>query len=108
MGLIGTVVMALIISQSGKRRNGDRDTPFKIGQLGLVRFFQNRNAKIVDIVMFVSIGCIVIAHICTDNLYLFFSFLALFAFSFGMHCVLNGKNYNLSQTKRIGAKKTHD
>ena len=93
IGLIGTVAVAVMINNARKRsdRLGKKRPEMK--QLGLISFFKNREAKIADIVMFVSIICFIVTRICTDNIYWLFIFLASFVFSFGMHCMLNGKNY---------------
>ncbi len=93
IGLIGTVYTTLKINRARKRSHRRRNKEPEAKQLGLISFFKNREAVIADITMFTSIFCFIIARFCSDNLYLMFIFLALFIFSFGMHCMLNGKNY---------------
>ena len=93
IGLVGTIVMAIKIDKTRKRSGKLRDKKSKVKQIGLLSFFKNKEAKIADIAMFASIICFIVARICTDNLYWLFTFLATFVFSFGMHCMLNGKNY---------------
>lgn len=93
IGLIGTIAMAVKINNAIKRSYRFRDKRPEVKQLGLISFFKNREAKIADIAMFVSIVCFIVTRICTDNIYWLFIFLATFVFSFGMHCMLNGKNY---------------
>ena len=93
IGLIGTITMAVKINYSRKKSYRFEDKPLKVKQLGLISFFKNKEAKVADIAMFASCICFIVTRICTDNLYWLFIFLALFVFSFGMHCMLNGKNY---------------
>ena len=93
IGIAGTIYMALRINNC--RRNSYRfnEQVGNMRQLGLIHFFQNTESKIIDIAMFVSIICFIIAKICTSEILLSFIFLALFVFTFGMHCMLNGINY---------------
>ncbi len=90
-GSIGTVVSALKFNKAVKKIDKPKDK--KKNQLGLICFFKNKEAKIADIAMFISIICFIVVKICRGNLYLQFVLLAMFVFSFGMHCMLNGKNY---------------
>lgn len=93
IGLLGTTTMAVKIINSRKRSYRFKDKHPEVKQLGLISFFKNKEAVIADIAMFVSIVCFIVTRICTDNIYWLFIFLALFVFSFGMHCILNGKSY---------------
>lgn len=93
VGLIGTLMMVLKINKARKQSYLIRDKKSGAKQFGLICFFQNKEAKIADIAMFVVIICFIITKIFTDSFYWLFIFLALFVFSFGMHCMLNGKNY---------------
>ena len=92
-GLIGTITMAVKINNARKRSHRFRESHSKLKQLGMISFFKNKEAKITDVTMFVALICFIITRIYADKLYWSFSFLALFVFSFGMHCMLNGINY---------------
>ena len=103
VGLIGTVFVAININNSRKRSYVFKYRYYDAKQFGLISFFKNKEAKIADITMFASIICLIITRIFVDNIYWMFIFLALFVFSFGMHCMLNGKNYvYLKQKVRRG------
>lgn len=58
---------------------------------GILRLFSNPAAKCADIVSVVSLVLLVILSFITDN-FANYILLAVFAFSFQMHCVLNGEN----------------
>lgn len=92
-GLIGTVTMAVKINNARKRNHRFKEKYGDLKQCGVVSFFKNKEAKIADITMFASIICFIITKIFADGLYWPFACLALFVFSFGMHCMLNGINY---------------
>lgn len=99
IGIIGTVVMAFRINRSRKISYRFNEQYGNLKQFGLIHFFQNQEAVIIDIGMFVSIIAFIIAKICTRNLIVSFIFLALFVFTFGMHCMLNGINYRYLKYK---------
>ena len=60
---------------------------------GMFRFFSNMPAKIVDILMMVSLVLLVCFIAFFSENYLIYIFLSTTIFSFFMHCVLNGENY---------------
>lgn len=93
IGLIGTIFMAVKINNSRKKsyRFNERFGDHK--QLGVIHFLQNTEAIIADIAMFVSIVAFIIAKIWISEISVSFILLAVFIFSFGMHCMLNGINY---------------
>ena len=99
LGLIGTVYMALKINSCRKNSYRFNEQIGNLKQFGLIHFFQNREAQIMDVVMFVSIIGFIIAKICINELLLSFILLALFVFAFGMHCMLNGINYRYLKYK---------
>lgn len=92
-GLLGTITTAVIINMFRKKNCKYKSKHHELNQIGLISFFKNKPAIVADVVMFVSIVCFIVAKIWIDNLYLLFICLAIFVFSFGMHCMLNGKNY---------------
>lgn len=85
--------MFLKINKSRKADRTFRSTHPEMWQPGLICFFKNKNAKIADCVMFGAVIGVAVTGIFFNNLYVLHIFLALFVFSFGMHCMLNGKNY---------------
>ncbi len=93
IALLSTIRMAININNS-RRRNAAFNTKYKgLKKLALIHFFQNKKAFIMDSVMFVSLIAFVIIRFITDSLVIQFLFVSMFAFSFGMHCMLNGINY---------------
>lgn len=93
VGMIGTIYMTIKINRSRKSSSRFNEQFGDQKQFGLIRFFQNTEAMIADIIMIVSMIGIVIAEICACPLLVTFVFLAVFVFTFGMHCMLNGINY---------------
>lgn len=93
IGLIGTSFMVLIINQSCKASVRFNELYGDKKQFGIIHFFQNMEAKIMDVLMFVSLFTIIIAKVCNAELQLIYIIFAVFVFSFGMHCMLNGLNY---------------
>lgn len=93
IGLVGVVYMLLKINR--KRRDNYRfnESFNNQKQLGIIHFFQNTEALITDVIMFMSLVGFVITKIFSSNLYISFIISAVFIFSFGMHCMLNGTNY---------------
>lgn len=92
-------IIIAIVAQSvlaGRRRawyrthQGEKQ---KIKQsIGVWSFFQNAYASIVDIAAILSlIGLIVAMFVTKGTGYICYVLVALFVFSFSMHCVLNGK-----------------
>lgn len=101
--LIGTGIMfwlslasaySLMIFVDVKRRNFlKQNKKAKKKRLpGIIRFFSNPAAKCADIASAVSLLLLIIFSFLTES-YFNYILLALFAFSFQMHCVLNGENY---------------
>lgn len=77
------------LQERGYRIRGIRHSP-----IGVFSFFKNKEAAVIDIVLFisaVSVGIISWTHISL-SLVILFSISLLF-FSFNMHCILNGRNY---------------
>lgn len=75
-------------------------------RLGLIHFWQNPRAKIADIIMIVSVvafvGWMIWKNGTTE---VAFFLLAIFLFSFGMHCLLNGAGYLYIQYDAGGKEK---
>lgn len=100
VGIIGTLVTAMAFNRCGKRARADAQTANTGKRCGLIRFFQNKEASIADIGMLICLVGFILAELCEGMLFLAFVFLALFVFSFGMHCVLNGINYRYMKNKK--------
>ena len=47
----------------------------------------------MDAIMFASLLAFIVARFLTWNTVVQFLFVSMFAFSFGIHCMLNGINY---------------
>ena len=93
IGLIGTIFMALKINRSRKGSYRFNELFGNRKQLGLIHFFQNTEAMIMDVTMVISLIVLIIARLCSANLQIIYVIIAVFVFSFGMHCMLNGMNY---------------
>lgn len=94
IGLVGTICMALYITYLRKRSKEFAERISNNTKLGIIHFFQNKPAIISDVLLFVSLIGFAIVRILSSTTILSFLFLSLFIFSFGMHCMLNGSNYN--------------
>lgn len=92
-GILGTVFMAFRINHCRKKNDSFKQMYPNLKRLGFIHFFQNKPAIIFDITMFISIIGFILTKIFVEELILPFAFLALFVFSFGMHCMLNGIGY---------------
>lgn len=63
-------------------------------QNGLLSFGANRYAFIVDCMLLICILCLIAAFLLTRGTSIFcYIFISLTAFSFCMHCILNGRIY---------------
>lgn len=93
LGLMGTLTMALVINRNRKIDKKFKKEFPKLKQLGIIHFFQNKYACIADVAMFISLVGFLISELWINVLFVSFFFLAVFVFSFGMHCMLNGINY---------------
>lgn len=93
IGFIGTIVMTVRINLNRKTSYRFHEVYGNKKQFGLIHFFQNGEALIVDVIMFISIAALIIVEICNANLQIISIIIAVFVFSFGMHCMLNGMNY---------------
>ena len=79
-------------------------------RIGLMSFFKNKYAVVIDILMFVSFCLLLMIFIVTDGKY-YDSYVAItiFLFLFFMHCIFNGKLFfyicALNKTIKNNAKK---
>lgn len=93
IGLLGTIAMAVHITLSRRRSKGFEQVYPNHKRLGLIHFFQNTEAFICDVLMFISLIGFIITRIWVGTTIWPFIFLSILIFSFGMHCMLNGSNY---------------
>lgn len=96
-GAISTVGIAFYINQCRKRSSKLKKETVEKERIGVLQFFRNKHAKMADIVMFVSGIGFILVRFLKDGSFITFAFLAVFVFSFGMHCMLNGINYKYLQ-----------
>ena len=103
IGLIGTIGFAISINTLRKSDKEFQENYANTKRIGIIQFFTNKSAMIADIVMIISLIVLIIVRVLKGNIILSFILIALFVFSFGMHCMLNGINYiyiNDSRRKR--------
>lgn len=61
-------------------------------KIGIISFFKNTYAIVADVLMVISLTVLVVLIVVTQGTgYICFIAIAIFVFSFSMHCVLNGK-----------------
>ncbi len=71
-----------------------------IGRAGAISFFRNAYAVISDIVTIISLIGLLISMVLTHAVgYICYIFLAVFVFSFCMHCILNGNSFYIISNK---------
>lgn len=103
IGLIGTIVFAVLINKSRKSDKEFQESHADMKRIGIIHFFSNKSAIIVDILMIVSLTALIIVRLFRGSIILSFILISIFVFTFGMHCMLNGINYvyiNDSRRKR--------
>ena len=102
-GLVGGSVMQIMLNAQRKdffRKNNISYKNTKKSRAGIARFFTNRPAKIADVSFCVSLMATVIALIATKGYgYLCYVFISLTVFSFVLHCIFNGKNFDFVLNK---------
>lgn len=66
----------------------------KKNHIGILKFFQNKEAVIFDVLLFISTALIIVSVIMkTEFEWLIAVGLFLWFVSFNLHCLFNGKNY---------------
>lgn len=93
IGLLSTIVMAMSISGARRRDRVFSKTNSNEKGCGLFRFFRNKPAVVCDTLMIISAVGLAATCIWAEQTIWPFPFLSLFIFSFGMHCMLNGRAY---------------
>ena len=83
------------------------DGDLSMGQhIGLITFFSNMPALIVDSAMFASVIVIIIIYkIGEFDTYFTYAMLAVIVFTVNMHCMFNGRIYKTTKFRRIRRKK---
>lgn len=94
VSLAGTISIALFITHKRKKSKEFANADSGSKRWGIIHFFQNKPAIICDVLLFVSLIGFIITRVLSETTIFPFVFLSLFIFSFGMHCMLNGSNYN--------------
>ena len=93
IGLIGLIVTAIWINTKRKRSNGFKIANNGRRKIGLIHFFQNNYATVVDVLMFISLLAVILLEWAAHKQSLAISTIGVFIFSFNMHCMLNGICY---------------
>lgn len=91
--LIIGVVLQVILSLNYKKNINKNMTDNK--QFGAISFFKNKIAAVFDVISVISFIAFITMLIFTSaTSYFCYILISLFAFSFCMHCILNGKIFN--------------
>lgn len=93
LGFIGIFAILWKINRCRKNSYEFHQYVRNTKQFGLICFFQNKEAFVVDMIMFFSLIGFIITKLCISEIIVCFAFFAIFVFAFGMHCMLNGINY---------------
>lgn len=76
---------------------------------GAISFFNNAFAIVADIATVLSLIGLIIAFVVTKGRgFVCFAMISAFVFSFGMHCILNGKIYYFIKSKHKLLKQPED
>lgn len=102
-GLVSGSVLQVIVNARRKaffRKNNISYRNTKKSRAGIFRVFSNRPAKIADILCGAALVATVISMIVTRGYgYICYVFISLTVFSFVLHCVFNGKNFDFILNK---------
>ena len=82
----------LIILNTSRRRNGDKEKDKRLP--GIIKFFSDSMARVFDGMFILSLLAF-ITYQYTNYIdgYISYVILSILVFSFQMHCMFNGKNY---------------
>ena len=102
-GLLGGIVTQILLNAQRKaffRRNHISYKNSKKSRVGILRFFANRPAMIADIVCGAALLGTVVSMIVTKGYgYVCYVFISLTVFSFILHCIFNGRNFDFILNK---------
>lgn len=74
---------------------------FLNGKIGVIMFFSNAYATIADVILIISFVTFVLINFSELNTsYLAYVFLFLLIFSFNMHCLFNGKIFEMIRASK--------
>ena len=103
IGLVSGSVLLVIVNSLRKEFFKKNDISYKNtkkSRPGIFRFFSNRLAMIVDIICGAAFLGTVISMIATRGYgYICYPFISLTVFSFVLHCIFNGKNFDFILNK---------
>ena len=91
VSLIFSQITMIFVTLKRKKYFKDKEKKELPRMPAILTFFYSKEAKIADILMFISIAGFIVSTILTDN-YLIYVFLFLSVLMIQIHCVLNGKN----------------
>lgn len=103
IGVIGTGMAFILMNMKRMKNEKMKKVKTDIRNIGLFRFFSNTYAKVFDIIMILSLGTLIVVLAVVENTSIQLIIMAIFVFSFGMHCILNGINYKyiISKDRRV-------
>lgn len=93
LGLSGAVLMGMRIDLARRRSAVFRQRCRQSSGIGMFHFFSNGPAASMDLCMFLSLAAFLLMERLLPDAPGRSVALALFVFSFGMHCMLNGNCY---------------
>lgn len=97
--LIAGVVLQVILSLNYKKNINKDMADNKL--FGAISFFRNKIAAVFDVISIISLITFIAMLIFTSaTSYFCYILISLFAFSFCMHCILNGKIFNSLFTEK--------
>lgn len=91
VSLIFSQITMIFVTLKRKKYFKDKEKKELPRMPAILTFFYSKEAKIADILMFISIVGFIVSIILTDS-YLIYVFLFLSVLMIQIHCVLNGKN----------------
>ncbi len=108
--ILGIVTQCVLTNRRKKWYAENRVSQSEIKQrIGLISFFKSKYAAVADIITAISlIGFIIAVFVTQGTGVVCYVFLAVFVFSFSLHCILNGKNfyYVLNQERLLSSNKS--
>ena len=93
------ILYIVSVMLSSKERQKIEKSKFRVKKLkknhiGILKFFQNKEAVIFDVLLFISTAVIIVSLLFkTEFVWLIAIGLFLWFISFNLHCLFNGKNY---------------
>ena len=103
-GLAGGTVMQIVLSAARRRFFRKHHISYKNAgkaRIGLLRFFANLPAKVADIALAAAAVGTAVSMIATRGYgYICYIFISLTVFSFVLHCIFNGRNFDFLLNKK--------